>query len=160
MLFRSQSFDITATENGNYSGKKTCSYVVVARDLSQYGKLTLSKETMSYTGAAQAPTPTVTLEKDGMKTLTVDNGNLVTPVYSPAAHQDAGTVTVVIKGKTANNITVTGSVQATYEITKLDLSKVGKLTKINAQTYTGKELTPELTVNASGIANALTKDTD
>ena len=108
----------------------------VAKDLSGAAVSGLSAKT--YTGKAQKPAVTVTL--DGV---TLAKGTDYTVSYQN--NTNAGTATVTIKGKGD----YTGTVQKTFKINKAAISKA-KFASIAAKTYTGKALKPGVKVTFGG----------
>ena len=98
----------------------------------------LSKTSVTYNGAAQKPTVTV---KNGSKTLKLNTDYKVT--YSK--NTNVGTATVKITGMGE----YTGTVNKTFTIKKLSLSKVS-VEKISDRKYTGSAIKPKITVTSGG----------
>ena len=135
---------ITITGKGNFSGTKTVTFAVNARDISAATSSTVAAQT--YTGSAF--TPDLTLTYNG-KTLV--KGTDYTVAYSD--NINAGTATITITGK--GNFT--GTKKITFQITGKSIENM-TAGAIPAQTYTGSEIAPSVTLNDG--SKALTAGTD
>jgi surface protein len=133
----------TITGIGNYTGAKTETFTIVAKDAS-----TLTIEAIAnqiYTGADLTP---IVVVKDGNTTLTLDTDYTV--AYSD--NTSVGTATVTITG--SGNYT--GTTTQTFSILKLVSSTT--IDPIANETYTGADLTPAIVVKDGNTT--LTLDTD
>ena len=101
---------VTVKGKGNYSGTMTCTFKINALKLTS-ATATLSDTTLTYTGKALKPKPTVTMKVDG-KTVTLKSGTDYTVKYSN--NKKVGTATVTITGK--GNFT--GTITLAFTITK------------------------------------------
>ena len=135
---------VIVTGKGNYTGTKTVTFTINARNASNFTISSIVVQT--YTGSAITPAVTV---KDGSTTLTI--GTDYTIAYSD--NTNAGTATVTITGKG----NYSGTKTATFTIAAKDASGF-TIGDIAEQTYTGAAITPAVTVQ-DGSAT-LTDGTD
>ena len=136
----------TITGKGNYTGTKTANFNITAKAITN-AMVTLSTDNFTYDGSAKTPTVTVV---DGQTTLTENTdyevsyqkvvGATTEVVESPT---DAGTYNVVVTAKENSNYS--GTALATFTIAKADFSQL-VISDIVAQTYTGSEIKPAITV--------------
>lgn len=138
--------NVTLSEgsNGNYSGTKTATFRITQRDISSAQAAKIND--VAYTGKANMPA--VVLNDLG-KTLVKDTDYTV----SYTNNTNAGTATVTIKGKG----NYSGTRTATFKIVPQNMSKVS-VAKIANQTYTGKAITPTLTVTNGTTRMTVNKD--
>jgi len=123
---------LTVTGKGTYSGSVSTTFNIVARSLSE---ATISRiSSQAYTGKALTPSVTVT---DGSKTLIKDRDYTV--AYTD--NTEVGTATVIVTG-TGN---YKDSITATFTIYARSLSNAS-INSILAQTFTGSEIKPAVTV--------------
>lgn len=138
------SMFFTVAGKGNYKGSIDCYYNIIRRDIAE---ATVSKDNdMVYTGEELAPKPTITW--NGF-TLVED----VDYEIRYFENVNSGYGTMVIYG--LGNFCGTQRVQ--FRIFGKSLENA-ELSAIPEQTYTGNEITPEITVILDGVT--LTKDTD
>ena len=135
---------VTITGKGNYSGTKTVTFAIVAKDASGFTIASIPDQT--YTGSAITPTVTVS---DGTTTLT--EGTDYTVDFSDNINVGTATVTVTGKGN------YSGTKTATFAIVAKDASGF-TISGIADQTYTGSAITPTVTV--SDGTTTLTEGTD
>ena len=129
---------------GTYYDPNNCLTIIVPENISSASVGEIPAQT--YTG--YEITPEVTVTYNG-KVLTRDTDYSV--IYS-------GNVNVGTAGVTVSGIgNYTGTAYGTFSIVPCDVSAL-QLSEIPAQTYTGYEITPEVTVAYNG--RALTRDTD
>lgn len=138
------SMFFTVTGRGNYKGSIDCYYNIVRRDIAE---ATVSKDNdMVYTGEELSPKPTITW--NGF-TLVED----VDYEIRYFENVNSGYGTMVIYG--LGNFCGTQRVQ--FRIFGKSLENA-ELSEIPDQTYTGNEITPEISVILDGVT--LVKDTD
>ena len=119
---------------GNYTGEKRVDFKVLAA--SEGVVRTVSPiDDQTYRGEAITPAVEV-LDATGNE---VDAANYE---VSYSNNVQVGTATVVVKGKNG----YTGLVSRTFRITPYDLSAHGVVSPIAAQTYTGQQIKPKVTV--------------
>ena len=135
---------MTVTGKGNYSGTKTATFAIVAKDASGFTISDIADQT--YTGSAITPTVTIS---DGTRTLT--EGTDYTVDFSDNINVGTATVTVTGKGN------YSGTKTATFAIVAKDASGF-TISGIADQTYTGSAITPTVTV--SDGTTTLTEGTD
>lgn len=130
--------------NGNYAGTKTVTFKITQRDInnSQISKVS----NVSYSGTKVTPAITIT---DLGKTLVKDTDYTV----AYANNTNAGTATVTIKGKGNYN----GTKTINFNIVPQNMSKV-KVAQIANQLYTGKAITPVLTVTNGTTKMSVNRD--
>ena len=128
---------VTATGIGNYTGSKKATFKIVPKNISGATIAAISNQT--YTGSALTPALTVT---DGSKTLVKDTDYSVS--YSNNINVGTATVTITGKGN------YTGSKKATFKIKAKSVSELS-YGSIAAQTYTGSEIKPAVTVTNGSI---------
>ena len=136
----------TITGKGNYTGTRTANFNITAKAITN-AMVTLGSDPITYDGSAKTPTVTVV---DGQTTLTENTdyevsyqkvvGQTTEVVQSPT---DAGTYNVVVTAKENSNYS--GTALATFTIAKADFSQL-VISDIDAQTYTGSEIKPAITV--------------
>ncbi|MBR6948250.1 MAG: hypothetical protein IKH53_09890, partial [Muribaculaceae bacterium] len=135
---------VTVTGKGNYTGTKTATFTINAKDASNLTIGSIAAQT--YTGSAITPEVTV---KDGTTTLT--EGTDYTIAFSNNVNAGIATVTVTGKGN------YTGTKTATFTINVKDASNL-TIGSIAAQTYVGSAFTPAITVQDG--TTTLTEGTD
>ena len=136
----------TITGKGNYTGTITKTFKISAKKVSS---LTASLKTTSYTYTGSDHKPAVTV-KDGSKTLV--SGTDYTVKYTNSKNAGKATVTITGKGN------YTGTTKKTYTIAVRKISTT-KLSGVSASyKYTGKALTPAVTVKYG--TKKLVKGTD
>ena len=135
---------VTITGKGNYSGTTSKNFTINAKKLND--SMIQDIEAKTYTGNEIKPDIIV---KDGDTTLTADTD--YTAAYTD--NTNAGTATVTIKGK--GNYTGTASKKFTINAKDLNDSMIQD---IEAKTYTGNEIKPEVIVKDGDTT--LTADTD
>ena len=123
---------VTVTFKGNYSGSKSVNFKITAKKLTKPSISAISDKT--YTSGAIKPTPTV---KDGDKTLKLNTDYTLT--YKNNINVGTATVTVTFKGN------YTGSKSVSFKIIPMDIKYIS-YSSIPDQKYTGKPITPALTV--------------
>ena len=139
---------VTITFKGNYTGTREVNFNIIARKLSDSDITFSTIDKQTYTGSEITPTPTikcgdVTLEKDKDYTLSYKN------------NINVGTATV--------NVTFIGNYEGkastTFEIIAdvLSTEKVS-FSKIDNQTYTGREIKPEPTITYGPVTLEKGKD--
>ncbi len=138
---------VTVTGKGNYTGTKSVTFKINARDISDVTIAEVSAQT--YNGSEIAPTPEVT---DGELNKTLVSGTDF--AYSYSDNTNAGTATVTVTG--GGNYT--GSVSVTFTINACDLSEAAVTGIEESYFYTGEAIVPEPAVELDG--KTLGKDTD
>ncbi len=139
---------VTVTGIGSYSdsGTLTQSFIITPYTLgSSADSVSLSNDSVSYTGSAL--TPVVTVKANG-NTLTADTDYTV----SCSGNTNAGTATVTVTGRG----NYSGTLTKTFTITKRGLDSM--ILSYTSAVYTGSALTPAVTVKANG--KTLTAGTD
>ena len=119
---------------GNYQGYVTKSFTINRADISSC-TVTLSDESLTYTGSSLRPTVTV---KSGDKELTLNQDYYV----SYRNNWDAGTASAILTG-TGN---YTGSVTKDFTIKPLDISRYSASLSQYSYTSDGAEKCPDVTV--------------
>ena len=119
---------------GNYQGYVTKSFTINRADISSC-TVTLSDESLTYTGSSLRPTSTV---KSGDKELTLNQDYYV----SYRNNWDAGTASAILTG-TGN---YTGSVTKDFTIKPLDISRYSASLSQYSYTSDGTEKCPDVTV--------------
>ena len=119
---------------GNYQGYVTKSFTINRADISSC-TVTLSDESLTYTGSSLRPTATV---KSGDKELTLNQDYYV----SYRNNWDAGTASAILTG-TGN---YTGSVTKDFTIKPLDISRYSASLSQYSYTSDGTEKCPDVTV--------------
>lgn len=119
---------------GNYQGYVTKSFTINRADISSC-TVTLSDESLTYTGSSLRPTVTV---KSGDKELTLNQDYYV----SYRNNWDAGTASAILTG-TGN---YTGSVTKDFTIKPLDISRYSASLSQYSYTSDGTEKCPDVTV--------------
>ena len=122
----------STTVSTSFLGKKLSLSVAVKRDIS---KAVVKAADAVYSGKAQKPVPTVTLDGTSLKA-----GTDFTAAYS--SNTNAGTAKITITGKG----NYSGSAQGTFRINPADLSKAVSVKGIAAQYYTGGIVKPGYTL--------------
>lgn len=138
---------LTVTGSGNYTGKAVAYFEITAKNISSAD---VKAANATYTGKPATPDVTVTLDGEILNAgidYTISYSNNVN------ATTDKTKAAVVVKG-TGN---YTGSVTGTFDIAPKDISDA-VIGDIEAQNYTGKEVTPEVSVSLDG--KVLTAGTD
>lgn len=138
------SVTLSEGSNGNYSGTKTATFKITQRDISSAQAAKIND--VAYTGKANMPA--VVLNDLG-KTLVKDTDYTV----SYKNNINAGTATVTIKGKG----NYSGTRTAAFKVVPQNMSKVS-VAKIANQAYTGKAITPTLTVTNGTTRMTVNKD--
>lgn len=143
------TYTVTITGIGNYFGSMTKTYTIEQADLTEY---TISNiENQIYTGKKIAPS--ITVSKSGVA-LVLDKDYEVT--YNNNINVGENTAEVVVTGKG----NYSGRLTKNFSIVTRDITNNSKLTfsPIENQTYTGYDITPDITVFYDG--RQLVKDTD
>ncbi|MDO5521850.1 MAG: NEAT domain-containing protein [bacterium] len=128
---------VKITGKGNYTGTKTVTFKIVARNIS--GAAVSPIGTKTYTGSALRPSVVV---KNG--TVTLAAGTDYTVTYSN--NKAVGTATVKITGKG----NYTGTKTVTFKIAKRSISSAAA-SSIGTKTYTGSAIKPGVTLKYNGI---------
>ena len=148
---------VVVTGKGNYSGKKTVYFSIVAKDLCDED-VSISELFAAQTGKVQKPVPTITYQNKKLtnkKDFTVIYPDLEDP-DKPGAYKEAGYYRVQIKG--TGNFYTSEPIMVTFRITQNALINKVKVAAIPSQTYTGQKIEPILTVTLGG--KTLTKGVD
>jgi len=144
------SYMATATKAADASYYQAVSssvgFSIVKKDISTAGSLTVSVADQTYTGSQLKPSVTV---KDGAKTLVEVTDYTVTYGANVNAGTDTGSVKVDGMGNYTGSVTKNFTINAKTGFTVAD---------IVAQTYTGSQLTPSVTVKDG--AKTLVEETD
>ena len=135
---------LSGGSNGNYVGTKIVTFQIAQKDISDVQAAKI--ENVQYTGTAVKPQVILT---DLGKQL-VENTDYVLTYTNNVA---AGTATITVRGKG----NYSGTKKITYQITPLNISKV-KVGKIANQKYTGKAITPNLTITSGTTRLILNKN--
>lgn len=137
---------VTVTGKGSYSGIITKTFTITAKDISKF-TATLSAISYTYTGTQRKPTVTL---KDG--TTALKSGTDYTVTYSNNINKATAKVTITGKGN------YTGTINKTFTIKAKALSKT-TLSGVSASyKYTGKNITPTVTLKDG--TKKLVKNTD
>lgn len=128
--------NVTITGRGNYSGSRSLTFRILAKDLANATVGSIS--TQKYTGNDITPSVTV---KIGENTLT-RNVDYTLTYYD---NREPGTASIVIRGTG----TCTGSKTVTFKIAQPSLSAA--TVKVSNKTYDGDEQTPNVTVRLNGV---------
>lgn len=139
-------YRMTVTGNGNYTGTVEREFTLEQVDLSGI-EITGISSTYTYTGSAIEPKPTVTM--DGQK---LTAGTDYTISYEN--NTNAGVATMRITGTDTH---YSGSREVTFSILRRSIH-LSKANEIGKQIYTGKDITPSVTVTDNG--KALVEQTD
>lgn len=139
-------YKMTVTGNGNYTGTVEREFTLEQVDLSGI-KITGISSTYTYTGSAIEPKPTVTM--DGQK---LTEGTDYTISYED--NINAGVATMRITGTDTH---YSGSRELTFSILRRSIH-LSKANDIGKQIYTGKDITPSVTVTDN--ARTLLEQTD
>ena len=130
---------VTVTGKGNYAGKDTQTFVILPKNLLDED-VDADAIVVNATGNVQNPVPKVVWNGKSLAK------NKDFAVSYPSSGQDAytenGTYTIIVEGK-GNFI---GKKYVDFTITDLKVTSGLKIGKIANQMYTGKPITPELTV--------------
>jgi len=142
---------VTVSGKGNYTGKETATFTISPKNLAD-AEVEADNVSLATNGKVQKPIPVVSwkgkkLKKD--KDFTVEY-----PDTGAGAYQNDGVYAVRIVGK--GNFHGERTVQ--FYLTGGNVMSKAKVSSIPAQTYTGKEITPEVTVKYGSAV--LTKDVD
>ena len=132
------------TFKGNYTGTTTATFGITPKDVSTLTIAAISDQ--PYTGEAITPALTI---KDGEKTLTVTTDYTV--AYSDNTNAGTATAGITFKGN------YTGTTTATFGIKPKDASTFA-IAAISDQPYTGKAITPALTIKDGEKTLSATKD--
>ena len=144
---------------GNYSGTGNAYFKIIPTDVA-VEEFEISEVLVSYNGKKQSPVPNVTFGEKTLKNKTDftvsypdldqidDEGNKIT------AYKDPGVYRILVKGK--GNFTGTKETVMTIAAEKL-ISKA-TVSEVKNQSYTGEEITPDVTVKYG--KTTLTKDVD
>ncbi|MDE7083526.1 MAG: hypothetical protein K2O89_07505, partial [Clostridia bacterium] len=122
---------VTITGKGNYTGTKSTTFTISARNISNASFGTIAAQTYNY-GTAITPTPTIT-DSGISKTLT----NNTDFTFSYSNNINAGSATITITGK--GNYTGTKSTTFTINGRNLSGATIGTITN---QSYDGTEKKP------------------
>ena len=118
---------------GNYTGTVTKNFIIAAKPVNG---LTISAANQTYTGSQIKPAVTV---KDGSKTLTSGTDFIVSYGTNTNVGTTAGTVTITGKKN------YTGTKTISFGISPKNINGLS-FSQISAQTYTGSQIKPEVTV--------------
>ena len=141
-------YTATATLGGSKAGNYSISsggtqtYAITAKSIT----ITWSATSVTYTGSAVAPTPSISSGN-------VDGGNLTVSAtnYSSNINVNTGyTATATLGGSKAGNYSISSGGTQTYAITEAEIT----ITSISAGTVdylNGQELTPVMTISASSV---------
>ena len=130
---------VTVTGTGNYTGTTIGYFEITAKNISGADVTAADAE---FTGMPVTPAITVTVDGE---ILNADIDYTISYNNNINATTDKTKAAVVIKG-TGN---YTGTVTCTFDIAPKDISGA-VISDIEAQNYTGKEVTPEFSVNLDG----------
>lgn len=130
---------VTVTGAGNYTGTTIGYFEITAKNISGADVAVADAE---FTGIPVTPAITVTVDGE---ILNADIDYTISYNNNINATTDKTKAAVVIKG-TGN---YTGTVTCTFDIAPKDISGA-VISDIEAQNYTGKEVTPEFSVNLDG----------
>lgn len=137
----------TVTGKGNYTGEKAVNFQITAKDMGNSTDIVISAiSSMTYTGNSLTPNVVV---KDGETVLEKDKDYTVS--YTNNVNVGKATVTVIGKGNYKGNKT------AEFTINRCSLSKA-TIAAIPNQIYTGKSITPGVSVTLSNRTLALNRD--
>ena len=134
---------VTIKGKRNFTGSCSLRFTIKARPVSS---LKITAANAQYTGKAVKPSVSV---KYG--SFTFKNGTDYTLTYKN--NVKIGTATVTVKGKGR----LTGTKSVTFKVTPISISKA-KVSSIASATYTGKAITPSVSVKLG--AKTLKKNTD
>ncbi|MBO6140875.1 MAG: cellulase family glycosylhydrolase [Ruminococcus sp.] len=137
---------VTVNGIGNCEGNLQTTFSITQGNITA-SNLTLAKTSYAFTGAAVKPAVTV---KFGSKTLVKDTDYSV--AYSSNTKAGTGKVTVTGKGS------YKGTASKTFTITKKSLSSLKPTAAAASYAYTGKAITPDVTLKNG--STALKKGTD
>ena len=135
---------VTITGKGNYTGTQTLKFTIEPKDMNNNSEISAIVADVRANGN-KAVKPTVVV-KDGNKIL--KNGTNYTLIYEnntaigEPTDENAPTVAIIGKGN------YEGSITKTFRIYEKAASTMA-VDKIAAQTYTGDEITPDVTVYAN-----------
>ncbi|MDE7083175.1 MAG: hypothetical protein K2O89_05680, partial [Clostridia bacterium] len=138
---------VTITGKGNYTGTKSTTFTISARNISNATFGTIAAQTYNY-GTAITPTPMIT-DSGISKTLT----NNTDFTFSYSNNINAGSATITITGK--GNYTGTKSTTFTINGRNLSGATIGTITN---QSYDGTEKKPTATVTMGSVT--LSSSTD
>ncbi len=127
---------VIATGKGNFTGKKSKTFKIVAASIKKAKVGKVEKE--EYSGTKYKPTPTVKLGSNTLK-----KGTDYTLSYKN--NKNAGTATIIIKGKK----NCTGEITKTFTIQRASIAEAN-VSSIADQTYTGNAIEPNPTVTFYG----------
>lgn len=142
---------VTITGAGNYSNISTVTRTFTINPLLM-SELTLSDSKsaiagaiapMEYTGKELLPTTLKLYYEEDGKTVYTLNANDYTVTCSDYSNIDVGTANIVIG---ENNRNIIGTREESFEITAKNVNNVTCSVVGTTQTYSGKELTPEITL--------------
>lgn len=134
---------IVVTGKGSYAGKVMTTFSILPKDIGDED-LNANDMLVKYNKRVQKPTPTVTW--NGKKLMNRTDYTVTWPDAEEGAYREAGTWTILVKGK--GNYTGERTVQLT--VTASDLISSASVSRIPAQQYTGEKLEPMLTVKRGG----------
>ena len=133
---------ITVTGKGNYTGKETATFKILQKDIADIG-ITVTDIILGANGKVQKPVPTVLRNGKKLKNktdFTVEYPDLAEE--NVGAYKEAGTYTILIKGKGGYS----GERTVTLTITESKLMSKASVSKIKNQTYIGAAIEPAVTV--------------
>ena len=122
---------VTVNFKGNYSGSKSVNFKILKKTLTNP---TISVSSMTYTGSAIRPTPTV---KDGSRTLVLNTDYTLS--YENNVNVGTASLTATFKGN------YSGSKKVDFKILPKKLTEPA-ISTITDKTYTGSEIKPTPTV--------------
>lgn len=133
---------VTVTFKGNYTGKKTVKFNITAKSLSVNDVVFADVEKQTYTGSEITPEPVITYND-----VTLEKGKDYELTYENNINVGMGTVNVTFKGN------YSGTASTTFEITAKTVTDSTdiEISVIPDQTYTGKEITPDVNVADKSI---------
>lgn len=140
---------VVITGTGNYKGSKTVEFTIEQADISKAVVSDIPEQ--EYTGEGLTPEVTVTFAGAA---LVKDTDYTV--VYSDNIEVGTGKAVITGKGNYKGSKTVEFTIKA-KPVEKSDISKA-TVSKISAQSYTGKEVKPKLTVKYDGKTLKLNTD--
>lgn len=127
---------VTITGKGNYEGKTVVPFIIMPIDLSDEAVMMDDYVAVPYTGKALKPTPKLTWNGKGMS-------NKRDYTFTDTTYTQPGTYKLTVTGMG----NYTGTRTMSFEIYDKGVA-ISKMTfsKVESQKYTGKRITPEITV--------------
>ena len=144
---------LTVTGTGNYSGSKTAQYTIKPASIKS-GTVSGIKSKKGYTGRAVTQDPVVVVNgktlKEGTDYELTYKNNTKQPNKQKKKYVNAS-VTITGKGNYSDDVT------KNFQIVKSTIKK-NCLSKVPAKTYTGKAITPKVTVKIDGVTLKKNRD--